>query len=382
MVINVKNQPYRIPRYSLTGDLLSFLECEVQYRFNSKGSMPPSTPVQMWFGDFIHGVMEVGYAEWKEGRLNLNNMDFEDTQRIAKIVAERLEDRGLHPYSNLYIKEDTPKKKRKECNGNLIAHHSLSKWAPQLYPLINDNEVRMEDLREMPGHSEGLSKSEFYAVQGIVDVISTFDVTKFQADNPLVKSLMLNETVSNSIKGEPEYEIIIDYKGMERPAIDSDTWMHHEWQLDTYMWLRAQQIKAEGRKTPILAGVLLYLNELHLSKEAIMRLQTIVAEGRTDIMPKDADLIRLQNGERFKDSFCVKRSVRVVAYEPEKIQQSLLHFDNVVKRIESNLTSELSDSSNVWNHWKGEHDKDRCVACDLKTFCPYAKKGNYSTQVP
>ena len=381
MAIKAKGEPYEIPRYSLTGDLLSFLECEVQYRFNSKGSMPPSTPVQRWFGDFIHGVMEVGFSEWKDGRLDLNNMDFEDTQRIAKIVAERLEDRGLHPYGSLYIKEDSGNNKRKDYNGNMIAHYSLSRWAPSLYPLINDNEVKMEDIRPMIGYGQGLSKSEYYAVQGVVDVISTFDVRKFQANNPLVKALMLNETVSDLIN-QDEYEIIIDYKGMERPPIDSDTWKHHEWQLNTYMWLRDQQIKAEGRKTPILAGVLLYLNELHLSKAAIERLQKVVAEGRTDIMPKEADLRRLQNGNKFSENFRIKRSIRVVAYNPEDIQSSLEHFDNVVKCIESNLISEQSDSTDVWKHWTGQYSKDRCVACDLKTFCPHAKEGNFSIQVP
>lgn len=381
MAIKSKGEPYEIPRYSLTGDLLSFLECEIQYRFNSKGSMPPSTPVQRWFGDFIHGVMEVGFSEWKDGRLDLNNMDFEDTQRIAKIVAERLEDRGLHPYGSLYIKEDSGNNKRKDYNGNMIAHYSLSRWAPSLYPLINDNEVKMEDIRPMIGYGQGLSKSEYYAVQGIVDVISTFDVRKFQANNPLVKALMLNETVSDLIN-QDEYEIIIDYKGMERPPIDSDTWKHHEWQLNTYMWLRDQQIKADGRKTPILAGVLLYLNELHLSKAAIERLQKVVAEGRTDIMPKEADLRRLQNGNKFSENFRIKRSIRVVAYNPEDIQSSLDHFDNVVKCIESNLISEQSDSTDVWKHWTGQYSKDRCVACDLKTFCPHAKEGNFSIQVP
>lgn len=381
MSIKSKGEPYEIPRYSLTGDLLSFLECEIQYRFNSKGSMPPSTPVQRWFGDFIHGVMEVGFSEWKDGRLDINNMDFEDTQRIAKIVAERLEDQGLHPYSSLYLKEDSGNKKRKDYYGNMIAHYSLSRWAPSLYPLINDNEVRLEDIRPMIGHGQGLSKSEYYAVQGVVDVISTFDVRKFQANNPLVKALMLNETVSDLIN-QDEYEIIIDYKGMERPPVDSDTWKHHEWQLNTYMWLRDRQIKAEGRKTPILAGVLLYLNELHLSKAAIERLQQVVAEGRTDIMPNEQDLRRLQSGNKFSENFRIKRSIRVVAYNSEEIESSLEHFDNVVKCIESNLISEQSDSTDVWKHWTGQYSKDRCVACDLKTFCPQAKEGNFSIQVP
>lgn len=381
MVIKSKGRPYEVPRYSLTGDLLSFLECGIQYRFNSKGSMPPSTPVQRWFGEFIHGVMEVGFSEWKNGNLDLNNIDFEDTQRIAKIVAERLEDRGLHPYTGLYIKEDTPGNKRKDYNGNMIAFRSLAWWAPYLYPLINDNEVDMEDLRPMIGYGSGQSSSEYYAVEGIVDIISTFDVRKFQANNPLVKALMLNEAVSDNLDQE-EYEIIIDYKGMERPAIDSDLWRYHEWQLNTYMWLREQQLRAEGRNVPILAGVLLYLNELYLSNAAIERLQKVVARGMTDVMPKEQDFVRLMNGNRFKDSFCIKRSIRVVAYDPKSIQRSLNNFDEAVNKIESNLISERSDPSDIWKHWDGKFEQARCVACDLKTFCPFAKKGNFSIKVP
>ena len=382
MVIQTKRKPYSIPRYSLTGDLLSFLECEIQYRFNSKGSMPPSTPVQMWFGDFIHGVMEVAFNEWKDGNLDIDPIDFEESQRIAKIVAERLEDRGLKPYWGLYIKEDTTRKKRNECNANLIAYYSLYFWAPHLFPLINDNEVKMEEVRDLNGYDQGLTTSDRYAVEGIVDVISTFDVTKFQARNPLVKALMLDESISDIIGNQDEYEIIMDYKGMERPSIDSDIWKYHEWQLHTYMWLRSEQLKSKGKKTPVLAGVLLYLNELYLSKSAIKNLQDIVKAGRTDIMPTGDNIDKLDNKDRFSGDFRIKRSVRVLAFNPDKIRESLFEFDNVVQKIESNVIHEMEDPTNVWNHWNGKHFAQRCTACDLKTFCPHAKKGNYSIRVP
>ena len=65
MVLSVRSEPFIIPEYSLTGDMLSFLSCPLHYRYQNKGNLPSADPLTLYFGEFIHGFMEEAYIDGK-----------------------------------------------------------------------------------------------------------------------------------------------------------------------------------------------------------------------------------------------------------------------------------------------------------------------------
>ena len=69
---------------------------------------------------------------------------------------------------------------------------------------------------------------------------------------------------------------------MKRPSIGSPTWEHHQWQVQTYAWLRSLQPDSN----PVLVGILFYLNELSLFKEDLKEFKKEVNDNNTKNDPK------------------------------------------------------------------------------------------------
>ena len=232
----------------------------------------------------------------------------------------------------------------------------------------------------MPDNPLG-NRSDYYAVTGVADVITSIKINNITPKNRIVQYLMENDQIKDYIDMYDEFEVIIDYKGTMRPNLDDKNWKHHEWQLQTYMWLRKQQLIAEGKDYPVIGGFLLYLSELHPSEEFNRKFIKIIDERRTDIVPEGPDLDLVKAGKPARDRFLIKRSFRVVPYDEQLVLSSLKSFDRIVQEIETNVQSEIRDSRDVMSHWKGEYKVENCTACDAKTFCPFVK-GNFGPTVP
>ncbi|WP_296857766.1 PD-(D/E)XK nuclease family protein [uncultured Methanobrevibacter sp.] len=409
MKLPSRSKSYMIPEYSLTGDLLSFLTCNLQYRYQNKGTLPPSKPVQRWFGEFIHGVLEEAYLQW-----DLNHKSFpwdwkEDIRPIEDMIDLRLQVSGLYPYDeDLFYSllnselefEDLNEHDHKKL-ASARAEKAINIWGPHLFPLIDSSELLIKGIRKMPKYNEKTSRSNYYGINGVVDVLTSMKINNNikqsnldNYNNKIIEFLLENKKFQEKIKNHndgDEYEIIIDYKGMKRPPIKSDRinnpWENHKQQILTYSWLRSQQ---EDSK-PIFAGIIFYLNELVPSKEDLLLIQEELENDLTDDLIdydnyiEDINLILEWKEEdkapELSNEFKIARSIRIINIDDEEIDSSLNKFDNVVFNIESSLIKEI-DGTKIQDAWIAESDERTCSACDFKTFCKNCKYKIEEFKVP
>ncbi len=392
MKIPTRSKSYMIPEYSLTGDLLSFLTCNLQYRYQNKGTLPPSKPVQRWFGEFIHGVLEEAFLDWKYKQTEFPWDWKEDIRPIEEQIDLRLQVRGLYPHdedlffskSNHPEVEDLNEHDHKKL-ASARAEKAINIWGEHLFPLIESSEHLIKGVRPMPNYNEHTSRSNYYGINGVVDVLTSMKINDLEQsnldnyNNKIIEFLKKDPDFKRRISevdGE-DYEIIIDYKGMKRPPIKmidlkaEDKWETHKQQILTYSWLRSKQ---EDSK-PIIAGIIFYLNELVPSKEDLVLIQDELNENLTDVgydWPKEVALIQKWQEEDkapdLSDEFKIARSIRIINVDEKEKEKALMKFDSVVANIEDSLIKEMKGCK-IQDAWKADSDERTCRACDFKTFC-------------
>lgn len=405
MKLPSRSKAYMIPEYSLTGDLLSYITCGLQYRYQNKGTLPPSKPVQRWFGEFIHGVMEEAYLDWKYQQKEFPWDWKEDIRPIEDQIDLRLQVRGLYPHDeDLFFSINQPGNELTLDDLNEHDHKKLASaraekainvWGKHLFPLIDASELLIKGVRPMPNYNKNKSRSNYYGINGVVDVLTSTKINKiheqsslYNYDNKIVNFIKKNLNESDI----EDYEIIIDYKGMKRPPVKvdnphrEDKWENHKQQILTYSWLRSKQ---EDAKT-ISAGIILYLNELVPSIEDLILIKEEIANDLTDIPQADefSDDIELifnwQEDDKMpnlSDEFKIARSIRFIEINDDERQKALEKFDNVVCDIENSLIEE-TNGCKIQDAWNAEADERTCLACDFKTFCKTYKNKSKDFKIP
>jgi hypothetical protein len=380
-----RRRPFElVPDYSLTGDLLSFMRCGLQYRYQNGSALPPSRPVQMWFGEFIHGVMETAYRMWLASQPTFP-WPCTQTPFASQAPAGRLPHDigsiGDLVEATLSAGGKIPRSRHLRNSGYRRAEHAVNTIGPDLFPLILSAEERVIGTRPLPVVAPN-ARARMYAVHGVMDVLSSVSVAA-GANNSICNAV---RAAVSSIPANAE--IIVDYKGSRRPNVTDDYWAQGDWQLQMYAWLRSQQPAA----APVAAGVLLYINELAPGEGDLVELKKEIKAGTTDVAPVagSADDYALRTWQRgaqtpsFSRSFRMARVIRVVPITGPSTAVALTNFDAVVQNIESCVALE-AQNGHISGHWSPScKDGQTCVACDFRHFCPspFLERANASYVPP
>lgn len=386
MTLERKREPEIIPPYSLTGDLLSFLRCGLQYRYQNGSQLPPSRPVQLWFGDFIHGVMESAYRIWKAApppfpwpcnpTIPPNPPDtgraFHDIGVIGDVVEGTLRAQGKNPRS-----------KDLRSSAYKRAEKAVNELGPHLFPLVDTAEEKIIGTRAVPPAPPGvIPRAQRYELHGVIDVVSDVHLNTATTGNVIRDAI-----VAACPKLSGHYEVIIDYKGSRRPLVAHSYWAQGDWQVQTYAWLRTRQASS----LPVVAGVLVYINELSPGQDDVKEMQKGWKQGTTDVVPEKGSLdyyllSTWTPGSAVPDfsmDFRMRRALRVIAIDAASQTIATGKFDEVVLEIER-LANQEANVGQIMTVWPACGDDETCSACDFRHFCtsPSPRQGVHPITAP
>lgn len=391
MQLSAREENKSIPDYSLTGDLLSYLRCARQYRYQNGSALPPARPVQLWFGEFVHGVMEMAFTMWRAKGYQLPwPYTFVDWSKRADgmgLPENDIGEIGRRVENTLAVQGKSARNQQARESAYMRVAQAINLIGPHLFPLVEFAEEPLTGSRPLPACGASLRASR-YGLTGVVDVLTAIKMHSVPANN-IIRAAVETELAKHGITPPAEYEVIVDYKGAARPGTNEDYWRQHDWQVQTYGWLRQRKVDAK----PVVAGILLYINELLPNADNVAEMAKALFAGGTDVLPPkgtaDFNILNMWKAgasaaTALSEDFRIRRALRVVAITPGSIDKALAEFDDVVLRIESSISDEIHSGS-IKTHWSANcNDGATCVACDFRPSCPkpYGAGASYVISPP
>lgn len=375
---------YIIPRYSLTGDVLSYQRCGLQYRYYNGSSLPPSRPVQFWTGEFVHGCLEDAFSIWSVHKDDptfsfpwpINITPFPAPDDVAPRAENDIGVIGDRVEARLSAMQKAPRSAIARQAAYDRVNASINKLAPHLFPLITSVEQRISGSRSL---LQSVDRADKYELFGIADVISHIECQE-NPDNKII--LMLTEAIEE-LTGS--FDIIVDYKAARRPNMRDQARNHHEWQVQTYSWLRSQV----ANNTPIKAGIVIYINELFPTKSDLIELKREIQNEVCDVTPEHggADYYALNRWDEhsplptFSDDFLLRRALRFVSATSDERDVAVRNIDGVVQEIEGCVQAEYN-SGHILSSWNPRYNKSDCAACDFRRFCTQENQDAWTVHAP
>lgn len=371
--LEVRRAAHTVPSYSLTGDLLSYRRCARQYRYYNGSSLPPSRPVQMWYGEFVHGVLEACFRYWRETAPR-PAFPWPSTMREWQQPDPTWSDNDIGRFADkversLAAQGKSPRSRSTRESAYERIKYAVNVLGPELFPLISAAEEKVIGTRDISFASPPPDpRSPVYEVHGVIDVVSHVELTKVSASNSIRRAVEL------TIGKLPEsFEVIIDYKGARRPRKGDRYWEEQDWQVQTYAWLRQN----ERIHHECVAAIVIYVNELMPGQDDFADLKVACSKKQTDVMPDpgstDEQTIRLWARGLATNTlsleYRLRRALRVIPITPESREAAAKNFDRVVGEIETLVDAEARDGS-IDRHWVGNcKSESDCAACDFRHSC-------------
>jgi hypothetical protein len=259
----------------------------------------------------------------------------------------------------------------------------VNELGPALFPLVFAAEEKVIGTRPLVMPAGTSARAQMYELHGVMDVLSSISVAR-TPNNFLCEAVQRVATLPAGLS-----DIIVDYKGSRRPPTNHPYWAQGDWQIQMYSWLRARQPSAR----PVVAGVLLYANELDPGSGDIRALQSEVRRGLSDVTPAagssdDYALRTWQPGHAiptFSREFRLSRMTRVIPITQPSVNRAVAEFDRVVVDIEMAVAAEAA-CGRISGNWVPCGDDGTCDACDFRHFCPSpaSERGNpgYRPEAP
>jgi len=189
-------------KYSIIGDVLSYLLCPRQYGYFKVRNIVPSAQGQLFFGEVIHNVLDRVHLHYRKANENQSNSlpTENEIDQYFDIVSKALKSQGIRPLS-----------KSLEQRARKLIKQFVFTFGHSLFPRVKDTEHKLQIQASL---DNGLD----YILHGVVDVL----FYNYEDGN------ISNEKVE-----------IWDYKGGRIP--DEQYLKNYEFQMLVYSFLFKQK---------------------------------------------------------------------------------------------------------------------------------------------